>query len=1035
VPGAAGIWSDLTNNVNQLAANLTTQVRAIGEVARAVAKGDLARSISVEAQGELAALKDNINEMILNLKDTTRKNTEQDWLKSNLAKFTRMVQGQKDLVTFSKLVLSELAPLVGAQHGVFYLSDNDGDRTMMKMFASYAFRERKGIANRFELGEGLVGQCALEKERILITEVPNNYIKINSGLGEGTPLNIVVLPVLFEGEVKAVCELASFQSFSEIHLALLDQLTESIGIALNTISATMRTEELLKESQALAEKLQTQQEELTKTNRRLEQQAATLQTSEELLRTQQEQLQKKNEELQEKAILLAEQKSEVEDKNREVEHARRALEDKAQQLELTSRYKSEFLANMSHELRTPLNNLLILARMLSENVDKNLNDKQVKYAETIHASGQDLLVLINDILDLARIESGNMLIELTDVTFQEITRTTERMFRHLADSKSLDFQIDLDSSLPVSMNTDPSRLQQVIKNLLANAFKFTEQGSVRLKVAPVATGWTPGLKQLDAAPSVIAFSVQDTGIGIPVDKQRLIFEAFQQADGTTSRKYGGTGLGLSISREIVRLLGGEIKLQSELGKGSIFTVFLPAKMAASNTVLKPQQQRESVHVPQLVPPQPPPPSHAHVPLEVRGELRAQAQEFDDDRNSIRPGDQVVLIVENDLTFASLLLEVVRNRTLKGVIATRGVHALNLARELKPSAITLDILLPDCSGFSVLERLKRDPLTSHIPVHVVSIAEEKTRALALGGASFTQKSSGAQVLASVVDRIRRTIDEKEHHVLVVSADENRRKEIIEIIGNGTVHSCAAASIADAVGACAMQQFDCVVASPTFEDGSIAELIERTQVLYRDNWLRVIAYSPEPMPSDISGRLQVLADNVVVRTTNSAGELLEVASIFLHRDEAQLSEPKQQLLSQIRRKDPKLAGRRILMVDDDARNIFAITSALETAQVEVIYAENGRVALERLNDTPDIDLVLMDIMMPEMDGYAATKAIREMKQFQTLPIIAVTAKAMVGDREKCIQAGASDYIPKPVDLEQLFSLLRVWLPDRKTTAIAA
>jgi len=440
-------------------------------------------------------------------------------------------------------------------------------------------------------------------------------------------------------------------------------------------------------------------------------------------------------------------------------------------------------------------------------------------------------------------------------------------------------------------------------------------------------------------------------------------------------------------------------------------------------------------VPQLVPPPPMPASHATVPLEVRGELRAQAQEFDDDRNSIRPGDQVVLIVENDLTFASLLLEVVRNRTLKGVIATRGVHALNLARELKPSAITLDILLPDCSGFSVLERLKRDPLTSHIPVHVVSIAEEKTRALALGGASFTQKSSGAQVLASVVDRIRRTIDEKEHHVLVVSTDENRRNEIIEIIGNGTVHSYPAASIAEAVGACAMQQFDCVVASPTFEDGSIAELIERTQVLYRDNWLRVIAYSPEPMPSDISGRLQVLADNVVVRTTNSAGELLEVASIFLHRDEAQLSEPKQQLLSQVRRKDPKLAGRRILMVDDDARNIFAITSALETAQVEVIYAENGRVALERLQDTPEIDLVLMDIMMPEMDGYAATKAIREMSRFQTLPIIAVTAKAMVGDREKCIQAGASDYIPKPVDLEQLFSLLRVWLPDRKTTAIAA
>ncbi len=1037
VPGAAGIWSDLTNNVNQLAANLTTQVRAIGEVARAVAKGDLARSISVEAQGELAALKDNINEMILNLKDTTRKNTEQDWLKSNLAKFTRMVQGQKDLVAFSKLVLSELAPLVGAQHGVFYLSDADGDKTVMKMFASYAFRERKGIANRFELGEGLVGQCALEKERILITEVPNNYIKINSGLGEATPLNIVVLPVLFEGEVKAVCELASFQSFSTIHLALLDQLTESIGIALNTISATKRTEELLKESQALTEKLQTQQEELTKTNRRLEQQAATLQTSEELLRSQQEQLQKKNEELQEKAVLLAEQKAEVEDKNREVEHARRALEEKAQQLELTSRYKSEFVANMSHEVRTPLNNLLILARMLSENAEGNLNDKQVKYAETIHASGQDLLVLINDILDLARIESGTMLIELTDVPFREILHSTERMFRHLADSKALDFRVELDSELPTSINTDLSRLQQVIKNLLANAFKFTEKGSVKLKIRPADSGWTKGHKQLDAAENVIAFSVHDTGIGIPIDKQRLIFEAFQQADGTTSRKYGGTGLGLSISREIVRLLGGEIRLQSEVGRGSIFTVYLPAKMAAPSSVVKAQQHREPTPI--RTTPEPaalaPEPATAVLTAEMRADLHGQLQEFDDDRNRIRPDDRVVLIVENDLTFASLLLEVIRNRGMKGVISTRGVHALALARELKPTAITLDILLPDCSGFSVLERLKRDSQASHIPVHVISIAEEKTRALSLGAASFTQKSSGAQVLASVVDRIHQTIEEKERHVLVVAGEEAKREEIIGLIGDAIVQCYPASNIADAVGACAMQQFDCIVSSPSFEDGTVADLIERTQVLYRENWLRVIAYAPEPMPSGVSGRLQVLANNVVIRTTTSPNELLEVATIFLHRDELQLSEQKQKMLRQVRVKDPKLAGRRILMVDDDARNIFAVTSALETAQVEVVYAENGRIALERLQDTPAIDLVLMDIMMPEMDGYAAMRAIRAMDQFRNLPIIAVTAKAMLGDREKCIQAGAWDYIPKPVDLEQLFSLLRVWLPDHKTTATAA
>ena len=1034
VPGAAGIWSDLTNNVNQLAANLTTQVRAIGEVARAVAKGDLARSISVEAQGELAALKDNINEMIQNLKDTTRKNTEQDWLKSNLAKFTRMVQGQKDLVTFSKLVLSELAPLVGAQHGVFYLSDTDGDASIMKMFASYAYRERKGISTRFELGEGLVGQCALEKERILISQVPNDYIKINSGLGEGTPLNVVVLPVLFEGEVKAVCELASFQSFSDIHLALLDQLTESIGIALNTIGATMRTEELLKESQALAEKLQTQQEELTKTNKRLEQQAATLQTSEELLRTQQEQLQKKNEELQEKAVLLAEQKSEVEDKNREVELARRALEEKAQQLELTSRYKSEFLANMSHELRTPLNNLLILARMLSENVEGNLNDKQVKYAETIQASGQDLLALINDILDLARIESGNMLIELTDVAFSEIAQHTERMFRHVAESKRLDFHVDIDHRCPPSVHTDAGRLQQVLKNLLGNAFKFTDHGSVVLNIAPVTFGWTPGHRQLDSAAGVISFSVADTGIGIPIDKQRLIFEAFQQADGTTSRKYGGTGLGLSISREIVRLLGGEIRLSSEVGKGSSFTVFLPQRFS---TGIPPKRQAaEKPHVENRVS-EPPPQFKAAVATtsEMRSELRAYTQEFDDDRNSIREGDQAIMIIENDLTFAALLIEVVRNRGFKGVIATRGSHALNLAKDIKPIAITLDILLPDCSGFTVLERLKRDKSTSYIPVHVISIAEEKNRALGLGAASFTQKTSGAAALANIVDRIRQGVQTTDHEVLVVSSDEGQQREMVEIIGNGVVHSTMAGSIADAVGACAMKEFECVIAAPNLADGTVADLIERIQVLQRDGWLRVITYSPEPIPAAISGRLQVLGDSSVIRNSCSPSELLELAAIFLHRDESQLSEMKQQMLAKVRQTDPKLAGMRILMVDDDARNIFAITSALERAQVEVVYAENGRAALERLQDTPGIDLVLMDVMMPEMDGYTATRAIRTMDRFRALPIIAVTAKAMIGDREKCIQAGASDYIPKPVDMDQLFSLLRVWLPDHKSSAAAA
>jgi len=538
VPGAAGTWRNLTDNVNQLSATLTTQVRAIADVATAVTKGDLTRSIGVEASGEVAVLKDNINEMIRNLKETTEKNTEQDWLKTNLARFARMLQGQRDPMTVSKMILSELAPLVNAEHGVFYgMIGPNGTEPHLTFQAGYAYRRRKDVPTQFRIGEGLVGQCAFEKKKILITDVPGDYLKITSGLGEAKPLNILVLPVLFEGDVRAVIELASFQRFSQTHQDFLDQLMESIGIVLNNIEANSRTEELLKQSQSLANELQSQQDQLQRTN----------------------------EELAEKARQLAQQNAEIEQKRNEVEVAKSLVEEKAEQLEITSRYKSEFLANMSHELRTPLNSLLILAQELADNPEGNLLPKQTEYATIIRSSGTDLLRLINDILDLSKIESGTVALEITDWPLSELPPLLERTFRHVAEATKLDFSIDLRPGLPTSIPTDPQRLQQVLNNLLSNAFKFTEKGRVEFHAELATSGWSPSHEALNRAESVIAMSVTDTGIGIARQQQQTIFEAFAQGDGTTSRKYGGTGLGLSICRELTRLLAGEITLESHQG--------------------------------------------------------------------------------------------------------------------------------------------------------------------------------------------------------------------------------------------------------------------------------------------------------------------------------------------------------------------------------------------------------------------------------------------------------------------------------------
>jgi signal transduction histidine kinase/CheY-like chemotaxis protein/HAMP domain-containing protein len=1020
VPGAAGIWRDLTNNLNQLAATLTGQVRAIAEVATAVTKGDLTRSISVEAQGEVAALKDNINEMILNLRETTRKNTEQDWLKTNVARFTRMLQGQRDLLAVSKMVLSELAPLVGARQGVFYVCDTSGKEPVLKLLSSYAYKQRKGLFNEFRLGESLVGQCALEKERILLTNAPQEYITISSGLGEAAPVNIVVLPVLFEGDVKAVVELASFDKFSEIHLAFLDQLTESIGIVLNTIEATMRTEQLLQQSQALANELQARQEELTQGNRRLEEQARTLHASEDLLRKQQEQLRQTNAELQEKAQLLAEQKTEVEQKNREVEQAKMALEEKAEQLFLTSKYKSEFLANMSHELRTPLNTLLILSKVLCENADGRMTPKEVRMIETIHSCGSELLLLINDILDLSKIESGMMTVELGDVPFSELQEYLERTFRHVTEAKGLKFEVLRDPELPASIHTDGKRLQQVVRNLVSNAVKFTESGSVTIEIRPASSGWSEEEETLNQAGQVVAFAVRDTGIGIPQNKQKVIFEAFRQADGTTSRKYGGTGLGLSICREIARLLGGEIRLESEEGKGSVFTLYLPQTYAAPKPASKRDQppssasgnglhsigarERSAVLVPETT--------------ESASPVRAA---LDDDRQNIAAGDRLVLIIENDSGIARAAVDAARKKGFKAIAALRGREGLALARETAPHAVFLDLNLPDISGWTVLDRLRADPQTRQIPVHVTA-----SEASGLRGVTYLMGPGSRANWERALALVESTANGKIRELLVVDPRDEAKRELAELLPADRLSATLASSGREALGALRQGCFDCVVIGSAPSDMGSFELIEKMRGGSEGAAAPIVVFQEE----DWAEPRQMQEITV---SAKPAGDIFEEAVGFLEFASSRLAKSENETTVPARPPRLEISGAKILIVDDDVRNLFALTSALERHGIEVLPAESAKAGIDVLQKTPGVDLVLMDVMMPEMDGYEAIRLIRHMDAFRFVPIVALTAKALKGDRERCIEAGASDYISKPVDIEELMWLLRAWLPRTRPSSV--
>jgi CheY-like chemotaxis protein/signal transduction histidine kinase/HAMP domain-containing protein len=981
VPGAAGTWKDLTGNVNLLAANLTSQVRAIAEVATAVTKGDLTRAIQVDARGEMAELKENINTMITNLRLTTDVNTEQDWLKTNLARFTNMLQGQRDLTTVGRLLLTELAPLVNAHTGVIYQVDSE-ESQQLQLLAAYASDGIYPHQQIVPFGQGLVGQCAADKRLRLVSDIPSDAVPVSSTLLRVVPKNLVVLPVLFENQAKAVIELASLSQFTTSQMAFLEQLTDSIGIVLNSIEATMQTEGLLKQSQQLAGELQTQQRELQQTNEQLEQ----------------------------KAQQLAERNVEVERKNQEIEQARRALEEKATELALTSKYKSEFLANMSHELRTPLNSILILGQQLTENPDGNLTLKQVEFARTIHGAGTDLLNLISDILDLSKIESGTVTVDAEEILTANLLETVGRPFRHEADNRQLTFTVDVDPNLARSIVTDSKRLQQVLKNLLSNAFKFTAEGGVRLTVSGALGGWSPDHPVLKSAPAVIAFEVSDTGIGIPSEKQKLIFEAFQQADAGTSRKYGGTGLGLAISRELANLLGGEIHLKSSPGKGSTFTLYLPLKYSGPTVA-----PRISASASQ----------YAATPALQTTTQERVIEQLPDDRLNLEPGDTILLIVEDDPHYARVLIDLARDKGFKVLVAARGTEALELAKQYQPAAVSLDVFLPDMLGWTVLSQLKHNPLTRHIPVQIITLDEDRQHALARGAFSFVNKPTTTEGVAAALSQIKEYAKPRRKRLLIVEDNAAEQMSIRELLDHDDIEIVATDTGEGALATLRESPCDCVVLDLRLPDMSGFEVLDRLRNDASLSNVPVVVFTGRELSAEEDAELHTMARSIVVKGVESPERLLDETALFLHRVITELPVEKQRMLERLNSSDEDLVGKTALLVDDDARNIFALSSVLERRGMKVLTATTGHEAIALVESNPEISVVLMDIMMPQMDGYQTIGVIRQNPSFARLPIIALTAKAMKGDREKCLEAGASDYLAKPVNTEQLLLAIRMWL----------
>ncbi len=1010
---------ELAHSINQIVENFSEVV----EQANRIARGELNTNITMRSDHD--ELGQALIKMTTDLKSSNEDKRRQLWQKNSQSDINDVMRGEQEVHDLGQKIISQLCKLINAKVGAIYIKDGD----FYKLVGSFAYKRRKNIENGYKAGQGLVGQAVLEKESIIITNVPNDYTAIASGLGESAPKNILVTPCIFNDDVIAVIEVGSFDEFSEEQLQFINLISENIAIGLNASKGRTELKKLLSKTQQQAEELQVQQEELRQANEELEEQTKALKESEQQLQTQQEELRVTNEELEERTKAIEKQRDDIRKKNDELKIAQIEIEKKAADLEMASRYKSEFLANMSHELRTPLNSILVLSQILSNNKVGTLTDKQIQSAKTIHSSGSSLLSLINEILDLSKIESGKLEINEERVQLKSFILDVNEIFNPLAAEKSLELNIDISSEAPVYIHTDSLRLQQILRNLLSNAIKFTHEGSVSLMIRHPHSLSEDLIDKGLSKESTVVFEVKDTGIGIPEEQQKTIFEAFTQADGTTSRKYGGTGLGLTISRNLAHILGGEIEMLSTENSGTTFSLYLPVKRGSKipegdksqkSSAIKPLANKTeniaSTRKSENLKPQ--------RNVENAG-VKIETEAVKDDRKIINKGDKFILIIEDDADFSQILYDLAHEKGFKCLIAPNGETGLHYADYYKPDAIILDIGLPGIDGWQVMDRLKENPETRHLPVHFMSGRDKRTEAMKKGAIGFLTKPISVEEIDGAFTKIENYISKPVKKLLVIEDDDNMRMAIVELIDDSDIGITSVSSGNQALDQMKKDDFDCIILDLGLKDMSGYELLKKIGKKGNNQSIPVIIYTGQELSREDEEKLSKYSDSIIIKGIKSPERLLSETTLFLHRVESNLPEEKQKMLKVVHHHEDIMKEKKILIVDDDMRNVFALSSLLEERSMKIVVGRNGKEGIEKLEQNADISLVLMDIMMPEMDGYEAMRIIRKNPKYKKLPMIALTAKAMQGDRDKCIEAGANDYLTKPVDTEKLISLLRVWL----------